>query len=76
MEKQLIKAQFLKESELTEEDKTNFDKYNGVYRVYKSLGSKYKTAVLTAEDIFYSIKGFEKEVKNWTYESNIDGFKQ
>ena len=76
MEKQLIKAQFLKESELTEEDKTNFDKYNGVYRVYKSLGSKYKTAVLTAEDIFYSIKGLEKEVKNGTYESNIDGFKQ
>lgn len=76
MEKQLIKAQFLKESELTEDDKTNFDKYNGVYRVYKSLGSKYKTAVLTAEDIFYSIKGLEKEVKNGTYESNIEGFKQ
>jgi hypothetical protein len=76
MEKQLIKAQFLKDSDLTEDDKTNFDKYNGVYRVYKSLGSKYKTAVLTAEDLFYSIKGLEKEVKNGTYESNIEGFKK
>ena len=76
MEKQLIKAQFLKDSELTEEDKTNFEKYNGVYRVYKSLGSKYKTAVLTAEDVFYSIKGLEKEVKNGAYETNIEGFKK
>jgi hypothetical protein len=75
MEKQLIKAQFLQDSDLTEEDKINFDKYNGIYRVYKSLGSKYKTGVLTAEDLFYSIKGLEKEVKKGTYESNIDGFK-
>lgn len=76
MEKQLIKAQFLNDAELTEEDKTNFEKYNGVYRVYKSLGSKYKTAVLTAEDVFYSIKGLEKEVKNGTYETSIEGFKK
>ena len=48
---------------MSEEDKITFDKYNGVYRVYKSLGTKYKQSVLTAEDIFYSIKGLEKQLK-------------
>ena len=75
MEKQLIKAQFLNEKSLSEEDKITFDKYNGVYRVYKSLGVKYKQSVLTAEDIFYSIKGLEKQLKNGNYDNDIEGFK-
>jgi len=75
MEKQLIKAQFLNEKSLSEEDKITFDKYNGVYRVYKSLGSKYKQAVLTAEDIFYSVKGLEKQLKDGNYDTDIAGFK-
>jgi len=75
MEKQLIKAQFLNEKSLSEEDKITFDKYNGVYRVYKSLGTKYKQSVLTAEDIFYSIKGLEKQLKNGNYDNDIEGFK-
>ncbi len=76
MEKQLIKAQFLNDKLLSEEDKITFDKYNGVYRVYKNLASKYKTAVLTAEDIFYSIKGLEKELKKGSYDADIEGFKK
>lgn len=76
MEKQLIKAQFLNDKLLSEEDKITFDKYNGVYRVYKNLASKYKTAVLTAEDIFYSIKGLEKELKKGSYDEDIEGFKK
>ena len=32
--------------------------------------------MLTAEDVFYSIKGLEKEVKNGAYETNIEGFKK
>jgi len=75
MEKQLIKAQFLNDKLLSEEDKIVFEKYNGVYRVYKNLAAKYKTAVLTAEDIFYSIKGLEKELKKGTYDADIEGFK-
>lgn len=76
MEKQLIKAQFLDASKLSEEDRINFDKYNNVYRVYKKIGSAYKQSVLTAEDIFYAIKGLEKQVKNGAYDAQIDVFKQ
>jgi hypothetical protein len=75
MEKQLIKAQFLDGSKLNETDKATFDKFNGVYRVYKSLASKYKQTVLAAEDVFYSIKGLEKEVKKGTYDEDILNFK-
>lgn len=75
MEKQLIKAQFLDDSKLSEEDRLTFDKYNGVYRVYKHMGGKYKEAVLTAEDIFYALKGLESQVKKNTYNENIEGFK-
>lgn len=76
MEKQLIKAQFLDGNKLNETDKATFDKFNGVYRVYKSLASKYKQSVLAAEDVFYSIKGLEKEVKKGTYDSEIQNFKK
>lgn len=76
MEKQLIKAQFLDGNKLNETDKATFDKFNGVYRVYKSLASKYKQSVLAAEDVFYSIKGLEKEVKKGTYDAEIQNFKK
>ncbi len=76
MEKQLIKAQFLDASKLSEEDRINFDKYNSVYRVYKKIGASYKQSVLTAEDIFYAIKGLEKQVKEGTYDAQIEVFKQ
>lgn len=76
MEKQLIKAQFLDGGQLNETDKATFDKFNGVYRVYKSLAAKYKQSVLTAEDVFYSIKGLEKEVKKGSYDADIRNFKE
>jgi hypothetical protein len=76
MEQQLIKAQFLPAHLVSEEDRLNFDKYNGVYRTYKGMAVKYKQAVLQAEDNFYAIKGLEKEVKNGTYDQRVDDFKK
>jgi hypothetical protein len=76
MEQQLIKAQFLSEKVVTEEDRLNFDKYNGVYRIYKGMAIKYKQAVLNAEDDFYAIKGIEGEVKKGHYDNRVDDFKK
>ena len=76
MEKQRIKAQFLPGDKLSKEDVITFDKYNNVYRLYKAVGKSYRNAVLQAEDIFYSTKGLEKQVKNGFYDEKIDEFKK
>lgn len=76
MEKQRIKAQFLPGDKLSKEDVITFDKYNNVYRLYKAVGKNYRNAVLQAEDIFYSTKGLEKQVKNGFYDEKIDEFKK
>ncbi|MDB2588895.1 hypothetical protein N9Y33_03375 [Bacteroidia bacterium] len=76
MEKQRIKAQFLPGDQLSKEDVMTFDKYNNVYRLYKAIGKKYRTAVLQAEDIFYATKGIEKQVKNGFYDEKVDAFKK
>jgi hypothetical protein len=75
MEKQRIKAQFLPGDQLSKEDIMTFDKYNNVYRLYKGIGKKYRSAVLQAEDIFYATKGIEKQVKNGFYDEKVDAFK-
>src|SRR6056300_454526 len=75
MEKQRIKAQFLPGDQLSKEDVMTFDKYNNVYRLYKAIGKKYRTAVLQAEDIFYATKGIEKQVKNGFYDEKADACK-
>lgn len=76
MEKQRIKAQFLPGDKLSKEDVITFDKYNNLYRLYKAVGKNYRNAVLQAEDIFYSTKGLEKQVKNGFYDEKIDEFKK
>ena len=76
MEKQRIKAQFLPGDKLSKEDVITFDKYNNVYKLYKAVGKNYRNAVLQAEDIFYSTKGLEKQVKNGFYDEKIDEFKK
>ncbi len=61
---------------MSKEDVMTFDKYNNVYRLYKAIGKKYRTAVLQAEDIFYATKGIEKQVKNGFYDEKVDALKK
>ena len=76
MEKQRIKAQFLPGDKLSKEDVITFDKYNNLFRLDKAVGKNDRNAVLQAEDIFYSTKGLEKQVKNGFYDEKIDEFKK
>ena len=76
MSEQLIRANFLKPEDVTEEIKGNFDQYQGIYKIYKSAGKKYKNAVLEAENLYYVIKGLEQEVKKGNYDSQTESFKK
>jgi peptidoglycan hydrolase CwlO-like protein len=75
MQQQLIRANFLKAEQLTEEQKLWFVQYESVARIYKGVGQKYKNCVLEAENIFYALKGLDSEVKKGKYDDKLDDFR-
>jgi len=75
MQQQLIRANFLKENQLTEEQKLWFIQYEGVARIYKGVGQRYKNCVLKAENVFYALKGLDSEVKKGKFDEKVDEFR-
>lgn len=66
---------------LTEEEKSDAIRYEAVFRVYKEISEGYTHTVLSAEELFYEIKGLEKQLRNGVYGDGEDvkklsGFKK
>lgn len=80
-ERQVYMKSFLKNlkfvdgSKLTEAEKSDAIRYEAVYRVYKEISENYTHTVLTAEELFYEIKGLEKQLKNGVYGDGEDAKK-
>ncbi len=59
-------------SKLTEVEKSDAIRYEAVYRVYKEISENYTHTVLIAEELFYEIKGLEKQLKKGVYGDGED----
>ena len=62
-------------SKLTETEKSDVIRYEAIHRVYREISENYTHTVLVAEDLFYEIKGFEKQLKNGVYGDGEDAKK-
>jgi hypothetical protein len=60
---------------LTAEEKDNIIKWEAMYRIYKGIEGRYKTAVGEGEAQFYTVKSMEKMVKNGSYSGKKEEFK-
>ncbi|GDX49932.1 hypothetical protein LBMAG26_07910 [Bacteroidota bacterium] len=68
----LKNLKFVDGGKLTETEKSDAIRYEAVYRVYKEISENYTHTVLTAEELFYEIKGLEKQLKNGVYGDGED----
>jgi hypothetical protein len=59
-------------SKLTEEEKSNAIRYEAIFRVYREISEGYTHTVLSAEELFYEIKGLEKQLKKGVYGDGED----
>ena len=59
-------------SKLTEVEKSDAIRYEAVYRVYREISENYTHTVLIAEELFYEIKGLEKQLKKGVYGDGED----
>lgn len=75
MKATLQKLKFVSSSSLNEEKQSQIVKYEAVYRVYRDIIETYTNTVLRAEELFYSIKGLEKQVKAGNYGTGSDAEK-
>jgi hypothetical protein len=75
MKATLQKLKFVSLSSLDEEKQSRLVKYEAVYRVYRDIIETYTNTVLRAEELFYSIKGLEKQVKAGNYGTGSDAEK-
>ena len=62
-------ARFFKEDQLSDDEKSLLNQYNGIYRVYKPMAPAYKEVVIRTEEIFFRIKTLERSVAAGTYKS-------
>lgn len=67
MKANLQSLKFASAKEISEENQSQAVKYEAVYRVYRDIVKTYTNAVLQAEELYYSIKGLEKQVKKGNY---------
>ena len=67
MKATLQQLKFASSSSLSEEQQAQIVKYEAVYRVYRDIVETYTNTVLRAEELFYAIKGLEKQVKAGSY---------
>jgi hypothetical protein len=65
---------FVDGQKINDENLSNVQQYNAMFRIYRGIGQQYKDAVLGAEAIFYEIKGLETEVKKGNYDKEIANF--
>lgn len=72
MKEVLQKLKFLEASSLNEEQESLIVKYEAVHRVYRDIVETYTNTVLRAEELFYAIKGLEKQVKAGNYGTGND----
>ncbi|MEY4042166.1 MAG: hypothetical protein RL233_1697 [Bacteroidota bacterium] len=77
-ERQVYMKSFLKSlkfedgNKLTETEKSDAIRYEAIYRVYREISENYTHTVLSAEELFYEIKGLEKQLKNGVYGDGED----
>lgn len=71
----LQRLKFASAETMNEENQANAIKYEAVYRVYRDIIENYTNAVLRAEEMFYAIKGLEKQVKLNAYGNGDDALK-
>lgn len=74
MQKNLTQLKFVDGQKINDENLSNVQQYNAMFRIYRGIGQQYKDAVLGAEAIFYEIKGLETEVKKGNYDKEITNF--
>lgn len=67
-------ARFFKADQLSDDEKSLLDQYNGIYRVYKPMAPAYKEIVIQTEEFFFRIKSLEKSVAAGTYQSQRAAF--
>ena len=72
MKAALQQLKFVEASSLSEEQESQVVKYEAVYRVYRDIVETYTNTVLRAEELFYAIKGLEKQVKAGNYGTGSD----
>lgn len=75
MKATLQQLKFASSEQMDEENKANAVKYEAVYRVYRDIVENYTQTVLRAEELFYSIKGIEKQIKSNAYGDGTDPIK-
>ena len=71
----LKNLKFQEGSTLTETEKSDVIRYEAIYRVYREITGSYTHTVLTGEELFYEIKGLEKQLKNGVYGNGEDAAK-
>ena len=74
MQSNLTKLKFVDGQKINEDNLSNVQQYNAMFRIYKGIGEQYKNVVLGAEGLFYEIKGLETEVKKGNYDKEIANF--
>lgn len=74
MDSLLQLARFFKAEQLSDDEKSLLDQYNGIYRVYKPMAPAYKDIVIQTEEIFFRIKTLEKSVAAGTYKGQRQEF--
>lgn len=74
MQENLTRLKFVDGQKINEENLSNVQQYNAMFRVYRGIGQQYKDAVLGAEALFYEIKGLETELKKGNYDKEIANF--
>lgn len=69
-------ARFFTENQLSDDEKSLLNQYNGIYRVYKPMAPAYKEIVIQTEEVFFRIKTLEKSVAAGTYKAKRAEFLQ
>ena len=72
MKATLQQLKFASAEQMNEENQANAVKYEAVYRVYRDIIETYTQTVLRAEELYYSIKGLEKQIKSNAYGDGTD----
>lgn len=67
-------ARFFTEGQLSDDEKSVLDQYNGIFRVYKPMAPAYKEIVIQTEEIFFRIKTLERSVAAGTYKAKREEF--
>jgi hypothetical protein len=67
-------ARFFTADQLSDDEKSLLNQYNGIYRVYKPMAPAYKEIVIETEEIFFRIKTLEKSVAAGTYKAQRQEF--